>query len=181
MRTSHLLADQYPLVVIQVFYILYPRAWMFPQLWKVVSQHTLKLHRPLPELGLNIRHPLRGLKCWQLPIVTWSGSASISQHCSRDAMSKPTPGVHDTHSRWTDRYELWEVLIRYSLFSQNRSPTGWGSTGALLEMWAVSTGGVGGGSGEDASLLPTSLHLAPSIIFCLKFLKPAVCPCQTPN
>lgn len=98
MRTSHLLADQYPLVVIQVFYILYPRAWMFPQLWKVVSQYTLKLHRPLPELGLNTRHPLRGLKCWQLPIVTWSGSASISQHCSRDAMSKPTPGVHDTHT-----------------------------------------------------------------------------------
>lgn len=60
--------------------------------------NTLKLYSPLPELGLNTKHPLRALRCWQLPIVTWGASASISQHCSQDAMSKRAPGVHDTHT-----------------------------------------------------------------------------------
>lgn len=66
MRTSHLPADQ-------LFCILHPRARMFPKLWKVILQRTLKLYRPIPELTLNIKHPQSGLKCWQLPTVRWSG------------------------------------------------------------------------------------------------------------
>lgn len=31
-------------------------------------------------------------------MVTWGGGASISRHCSKDLMSKPSPGVHDTYT-----------------------------------------------------------------------------------
>lgn len=53
----------------QLFYNLHPRARVFPELWKVVSQRALKLHGITPEQSINERHLQSSLKCWLLPTV----------------------------------------------------------------------------------------------------------------
>lgn len=101
-RTSHFLADQHPLVVIQVFYILHPRAWMFPQLWKAVSQHTLKWYSPLPELasseGFEVLAGAHGYMGWQCLHIL-----ALQQGCNEQTLSR---GVWRTQQ--VDRW-LWAV------------------------------------------------------------------------
>lgn len=113
--------------------------------------HTLKLYIPLPELGLNkassevlaAAHSYMGWQCLHI--------LALHPGCNKPPQFR---SASHTHSRWRDDYELWAVLIRSSLFSQDDSPTGWGSTGALLEIWAVSTSGMGGGGGQMPPCYP---------------------------
>lgn len=107
----------------QLFCILHPRARVFPELWKVIWQRSLKLYGPIPELSFNVRHPQSGLKSWQLPIVRWSRQClqtpALQPGCNeQERMQTQLQGcMTHTQRRWVDGYGLggaWLDIV-YSL------------------------------------------------------------------